>query len=131
MRYLLDAGSVVDLLHGSISKLAWRLRREKPVDVALPAIVAQELYCGAFRSQRAEQNVALVDALEFPVLEFDKEDARHAGEIRALAAAKGFALGPYDILVAGQARSRKLTLITHNMNGFARVPGLRCEDWLR
>jgi predicted nucleic acid-binding protein len=31
----------------------------------------------------ARENVALVDALRFAVLEFDNEDARQAGEIRA------------------------------------------------
>jgi hypothetical protein len=38
-------------------------------------------------------------------------------------------IGPYDVLIAGQARSRDATLVTHNTKEFGRVPGLRCDDW--
>jgi tRNA(fMet)-specific endonuclease VapC len=70
-----------------------------------------------------------VDGLRFPVLEFDQDDARHAGEIRAQLASKGTAIGPNDVLIAGQARARRLTLVTHNTTEFARVHGLKLEDW--
>jgi tRNA(fMet)-specific endonuclease VapC len=63
------------------------------------------------------------------VLEFDEEDARHAGEIRAQLASKGTPIGPFDVLIAGQARARELTLVTHNTSEFRRVPGLKVEDW--
>ena len=81
------------------------------------AVVIHELYYGAFKSQRVEKNVARVDALQFPVLEFDQEDARQAGEIRAHLASKGTPIGPYDVLIAGQAKARNLTLVTHNTIG--------------
>ena len=73
--------------------------------------------------------MARVDALQFPVLEFDHDDARHAGEVRAHLATKGTPIGPYGVLIAGQARARKLTLVTHNTTEFKRVPGLKVEDW--
>ena len=95
----------------------------------MSAVVIHELYYGAFKSQRVEKNVARVDALQFPVLEFDQEDARQAGEVRAHLASKGTPIGPYDVLIAGQARARKLTLVTHNTTEFQRVPGLKVEDW--
>ncbi|MFJ1260290.1 PIN domain-containing protein [Cupriavidus sp. CuC1] len=63
------------------------------------------------------------------MLDFDREDARHAGELRAALAAVGTPTGPYDVLTAGQARARALTLITHNTREFQRVAGLRVEDW--
>ena len=63
------------------------------------------------------------------VLEFDYEDARQAGEVRAHLASKGTAIGPYDVLIAGQAKARKLTLVTHNTTEFQRVSGLKVEDW--
>src|SRR5947209_20603125 len=89
MRYLLDANAVIGLLNDAASSLTRRARREKPADIAISAIVAHELFYGAFKSRRAEQNVALVDALRFAVIEFDGEDARQAGKIRAFLAAKG------------------------------------------
>ncbi|HZU90916.1 MAG TPA: type II toxin-antitoxin system VapC family toxin [Stellaceae bacterium] len=128
-RYLLDANAVIGLLNDPASKLAQRLRQERLGDVAISAIVVHELYYGAFKSRRTSQNVALIDALRFSVLEFDREDARKAGEIRAYLASKGTPIGPYDVLIAGQSVARNLILVTHNTGEFGRVPGLRIEDW--
>jgi tRNA(fMet)-specific endonuclease VapC len=129
MRYLLDANIVIALLNNATSTLARRVRREKPDEMAISAVVAHELFFGAFRSSRAAQNILLVDALQFAVLEFDKEDARQAGAIRALLAQNGTPIGPHDVLIAGQAVARNLILVTRNTGEFERVPGLRIEDW--
>jgi tRNA(fMet)-specific endonuclease VapC len=129
MRYLLDTNAAIALLRDGASKPARRIRREEPRDVAISAIVTHELFYGAFKSRRVTQNVAAVDALQFEVIEFDKEDARQAGEIRASLAARGSAIGPFDVLIAGQALARNLILVTHNTGEFSRVPGLEIEDW--
>jgi tRNA(fMet)-specific endonuclease VapC len=131
MRYLLDTNAIIALLNDTTSPIAKRVRRHAPRDFGVSAVVIHELYYGAFRSQRVEQNVARVDALRFSVVEFDEEDARQAGQIRAQLASKGTPIGPYDVLIAGQARARELTLVTHNTSEFQRVPGLRVEDWKR
>jgi tRNA(fMet)-specific endonuclease VapC len=128
MRYLLDANVVIGLLNDATSKLARRARRERPADIAISAIVAHELFYGAFKSRRATQNVTVIDALQFAVLEFDKEAARQAGEVRALLASRGAPIGPHDVLIAGQAKARNLILVTHNTDEFGRVPGLRFDD---
>ena len=94
MRYLLDANAVIALLSDTTSAIARRTRRHAPRDIGLPAIVLHELYYGAFKSQRVDQNVARVDALQFVVLEFDQDDARHAGEVRAHLASKGTPIRP-------------------------------------
>jgi tRNA(fMet)-specific endonuclease VapC len=129
MAYLLDTNAVIALLNAPRSKLASRVRQSNPTDVAVSVIALHELFYGAFKSQRALRNLAVLDALQFEVVEFDKEDARQAGEIRASLAARGTPIGPYDLLIAGQAISRDLTLITHNTVEFGRVTGLRLEDW--
>jgi tRNA(fMet)-specific endonuclease VapC len=129
MRYLLDANAIIALLNETTSPIARRVRRHAPRDFGVSAVVIHELYYGAFKSRRVEQNVARVDALQFSVLEFDEEDARQAGQIRAHLASKGTPIGAYDVLIAGQARARDLTLVTHNTSEFRRVPGLKVEDW--
>lgn len=129
MRYLLDANAVIALLNDTTSPIARRIRRYAPRDIGVSAVVIHELYYGAFKSQRVEKNVGRVDGLRFPVLEFDEDDARHAGEIRAELALKGTPIGPYDVLIAGQTRARELTLVTHNTTEFTRVAGLMVEDW--
>jgi len=129
MRYLLDANVVIALLKDTTSATARRVRRERIGDIAISAVVSHELFYGAFKSRRRIQNVAVIDALQFVVLEFDKEDARQAGEIRALLASEGTPIGPYDVLIAGQAVARDMILVTQNTREFELVPGLRFEDW--
>lgn len=129
MRYLLDANAVIAVLNEPAGPVSLRLRQHQPAEVGLSTIVMHELYFGAFKSQRRERNLTLVDGLQFEVLPLDQEDARHAGEIRALLAAQGMPIGAYDILIAGQARARALTLITRNLREFVRVPGLMTENW--
>ena len=129
MRYILDANAIIGLLNDNTSKLARRARQERPADIGLSAIVLHELFYGAFKSLRATQNLALIDALQFAVVEFDREDARQAGAVRAFLAPKGTPIGPFDALIAGQAIARELTLVTHNTREFRRVPRLRIEDW--
>jgi tRNA(fMet)-specific endonuclease VapC len=96
---------------------------------ALIGILRDRNFYGAFKSSRAVENVALVDALQLPVIEFDKEDARQAGQIRAFLSVRGTGIGPYDVLIAGQAVARDMILVTHNTQEFGRVPGLQIEDW--
>ena len=108
MRYLLDANAIIALLSDTTSRIARRVRRYEPRDFGVSAFVIHELYCGSFRSRRVEQNVGRVDALQFSVVEFDEEDARQTGQIRAHLASKGTPIGPYDVLIAGQARARDL-----------------------
>ena len=129
MRYLLDANAVIVLLNGTNPKLARRLRRESLADVGVSAIVLHELYYGAFRSSRPAANLAVVDQLQFSIVTFEKEDARSAGQVRAQLRVKGTPVGPYDVLIAGQALGRRLVLVTHNRREFARVAGLVTEDW--
>jgi tRNA(fMet)-specific endonuclease VapC len=129
MKYLLDANAVIALLNNTRSRTARRARRHKPGDVGISAIVLHELYYGAFKSQRTARNVALIDSLQFEVIELDQEDAKQAGEVRALLAVRGAPIGPYDVLIAGQAKARRLILVTRNTAEFARVPDLRIEDW--
>lgn len=129
MPYLLDANAVIGLLNKTDSVLLKKLQQYKPSEVSVSSIVIHELYYGAFKSKRAANNVVLVDELQFEVLEFTKDDARAAGEIRAQLAIKGTPIGPYDVLIAGQAKSRDATLVTQNLKEFGRVPGLRVVNW--
>ncbi|MGA9430725.1 MAG: PIN domain-containing protein [Xanthobacteraceae bacterium] len=63
------------------------------------------------------------------ILNFDADDAREAGDIRAALERAGTPIRPYDIHIAAQARRRGATLVTANAREFARVPGLAIQDW--
>jgi tRNA(fMet)-specific endonuclease VapC len=94
--------------------------------------VLHELWYGVAKSSRPEANAAALVSFLNLALErwpFDEDDAREAGEIRAALARAGTPIGPYDALIAGQARRRGAILVTANQREFARVPGLKTEDW--
>ncbi len=129
MQYLLDTNACVALLNGTSPALAQKVLRHAPAEIGLPAPVAYELYYGAYKSKRTDRNVALLDQMEFELVPFDGGDARMAGEIRARLEARGQPIGPDDFLIAGQACSRRLVLVTANTREFERVEDLRCEDW--
>jgi tRNA(fMet)-specific endonuclease VapC len=128
VKFLLDINAVVALLKGHEGFRA-RLTTHQPSDFGLPSIVKHELFYGAFKSQRVRENLARIQALEFEVLAFDRGDAREAGKIRTELAKAGTTIGPYDVLIAGQAIARSMTLVTHNTREFHRLPNLRVEDW--
>ena len=132
IRYLLDTNVVISLIGKKSEILQDRLLSRKPGSVAISVIVMHELYFGAYKSQRVEYNLetARLFLRNVPVLELDERDATTAGEIRAALAITGKPIGPYDVLLAGQAKARDLTLVTNNTREFDRVPGLRVEDWL-
>jgi tRNA(fMet)-specific endonuclease VapC len=111
-------------------RLAEQLRQR--TEIGLPAIALFELCYGHARSKRrAESDRLLLEFLApgIMVLPFGPEDAAHAGEIRADLESKGTPIGPYDCLIAAQARCRGATLVTANSREFARVPGLLVADW--
>ncbi len=128
MKFLLDSNAVIAVLKGHRGVNA-RIRQHRPADCAISAIVAHELFFGAYRGQRQAENLARVEALRFEVLDFDREDARQAGRLRAALASAGTPIGPFDVLIAGQALARGLTLVTHNVREFLRIPALQVEDW--
>lgn len=129
MKFLLDTNAVIAIIAGH-RQIIDRLADYAPRDFALPSVGLHELYFGAFKSQRVEANLARIEALRFEVLELTEQDARAAGEIRAELGRLGTPIGPYDVLIAGQALARERVLITNNLREFDRVPGLQAEDWL-
>lgn len=129
MGYLLDTNAVIALLKSATSPIALEARRHDPREIVLSSIVTHELYFGAFKSQFPDASRARLDALRFEVLAFDKEDSIAAGKVRVELGVMGTPIGPFDVLIAGQALCRGLTLVTANTREFIRVQGLTVEDW--
>ncbi len=130
----LDTNVIIAALNEATSPARARINRAIAgrVPVAVSAVVLSELWYGAAKSGQVEYNTArLQDFLSAPidVLDFDADDAREAGEIRAVLAKAGTPIGPYVVLIAAQARRRGATLATANEREFARVPGLKTENW--
>ena len=100
--------------------------------VAVPAVAVFELWYGSATSARQKANLQRLESFfagPLELLTFDDEHARAAGEIRAALEGRGTPIGAYDLLIASQALRRDATLVTANTAEFARVDGLRWQDW--
>lgn len=127
--YLLDTNVCVALLNRSNENVWRRVHATAPERVFVSIIAIYELWYGAYKSARWRQNVAKIDELRFQVLPLTRGDARMAGEIRATLERRGTPIGPYDLLIAGQAMAGALTLVTNNTREFGRIDGLQIADW--
>ncbi|MEQ1689579.1 MAG: PIN domain-containing protein [Sphingopyxis sp.] len=101
-------------------------------NLAISTVVLHELHEGVLRSYASERHGIELDEflLNVKVLDFDRDAAIHAAEIKADLLKRRCVIGPNDLLIAGHARSLGLRLITGNLGEFNRVAGLHCEDWL-
>jgi tRNA(fMet)-specific endonuclease VapC len=126
--FLLDTNAANSLNRETPSFMERRLGFS-PKDFGISSIVAFEMFYGAYRGTRVQANLSEMDRLQLEIVPFDRNDAQAAGRIRAQLQRLGTPIGPYDILIAGQALARDLTLITRNVREFSRVDGLRVENW--
>lgn len=129
MIYGLDTNAIIRIVNEPHSALADYARSHAANDLVISAIVAYELYFGAFKSAKVTRNLLLVEALPFAIVPFEDRDAREAGLIRAELTRIGRPIRPFDTLIAGQARARGWTMVTRNVSEFSRVPGLTIENW--
>ncbi len=99
--------------------------------MCISSVTLGELIYGAECSQQPERNLADMEAMtaRLDVLPFDSRAASHFGQVRAELRRAGQPIGPYDMMIAGHARSLGLILVTNNLKDFIRVQGLRLENW--
>ena len=131
MRYLLDANICIYMAKRKPARVLLRFERLQPGDVGMSVITYLELVYGAWKSQQVEQNLAKIERLArlIPVRPLDVGVATHYGRLRRELERKGSLIGAYDLLIAAQALSLDLTLVTNNVREFARIKGLSVENW--
>lgn len=131
LRYMLDTNLCVRVLRDRPAS-ARRRFNETSEALCISTVVLTELLHGAAKLERPVENRrALEDfAARLDVLPFDAAAADHAADTHAVLEGRREPIGAYDLLIAGHARSRGLTVVTGNLREFRRVEGLRCEDWL-
>jgi tRNA(fMet)-specific endonuclease VapC len=130
-RYILDTNILSDLLRNPGGRAARRLAMVGEATVCTSIVVACELrYGAAKRGSRAlaERVEMLLSSLE--VLPLDRESDRHYAEIRSHLERLGEKIGPNDLLIAAHTLALDLTLVTEDVEEFARVPRLPVENWL-
>jgi tRNA(fMet)-specific endonuclease VapC len=132
MRYLLDTDTCIYALKRNATVIANMLSRSRS-DIGLSVVTEAELRTGAAKSSSPTRTLHLVENFLGPlaILEFTSADAAAYAQVRARLERAGTPIGPLDTLIAAQAVARKLTLVTNNQREFARVSGLRLDNWAR
>jgi tRNA(fMet)-specific endonuclease VapC len=131
LRHLLDTNILSDLIRNPDGRAARRLAVVGEATVCTSIVVACELRYGAAKkgsrtlSGRVE---SLLESLE--VLPLDREADRQYAEIRLHLDRTGRPIGPNDLLIAAHALALDLTLISDNVEEFARIPRLTLDNWL-
>jgi len=134
--FLLDTNVCVEIIRGRPDHVRERFRRHVKAghEIFISTITSFELWYGAEKSDHPEANRKKTEFFlngPLALLEFDEEDSRAAGSIRARLELEGRMIGPFDTLLAGQALRRNLILVTGNTREFSRIHGLQTENWNR
>ena len=126
-RILLDTSVAIALLSGDVA-VTERLLQAR--EVYLPIIALGELYLGALKSKRMDDNVARIDELASGVgiRGCDMETARDYAAIKNRLRIQGKPIPENDVWIAAIARQHGLTLVTRDAH-FAVVEDLSSETW--
>jgi tRNA(fMet)-specific endonuclease VapC len=129
-RYLLDTNTCIAVMRNHVMAVK-RMAAVPPGECAVSTVTSYELFTGVEKCANPAKERAKVDLLLKTVAElpFESKAAKEAGRIRSLLEAQGRPIGPYDLLLAGQALALSMTLVTANSSEFSRVSGLSWENW--
>lgn len=130
LRYMLDTNICIYALRHLFPALN-DIFNSRAEQIAVSTVVLSELYFGVENSSRPDDNLKVLESFSarMEVLPFDTGAAAHSGQIRVALQRSGQPIGPYDLMIAGHARSMGLALVTNNTGEFERVPGLMVENW--
>ncbi|HUY80867.1 MAG TPA: type II toxin-antitoxin system VapC family toxin [Acidobacteriaceae bacterium] len=130
-RYLLDTNAISDVLKNPRSAAADQIRSRSVSDqVCTSIIVASELHYGVAKKSsvvlaaRVEELLAVIE-----IMPFTADAYRHYGNLRVELERKGTPIGANDMLIAAHALATNSVLVTGNQREFARIRGLKLENW--
>jgi tRNA(fMet)-specific endonuclease VapC len=130
---LLDTDTLIEVLRGNPSAVETFSTRTAATTLGASAITAAELFHGAARSSDPPTRTTEVKTLlsQLETLQVDGAVAERFGAIKTNLQRQGRVIADFDLLIAATALVHAVTLVTHNIRDFARIPGLVLDDWLR
>jgi len=132
MKYLLDTNICIYLIKQKPRQVLQKFEAHAVGDIGVSAITVAELEFGAQKSQYPLQNQRALEQFLIPlaIADFDYNAAVVYGRLRAELQAQGTPIGSLDMLIAAQAVSLEVVLITNNEREFVRVPRLKVANWV-
>jgi len=132
MRFLLDTNTCIYIIKRKPLQVLEKVQTLDISDVGISSITVAELEYGVYKSQRQEQNKLALTHFLLPleILPFDERATQTYGRIRAELQSQGVVIGSMDMLIASQAISFGLILVTNNARELSRIPELVLENWV-
>jgi tRNA(fMet)-specific endonuclease VapC len=131
LQYMLDTNICIYVIKSYPPKLREKFNRLAE-QLCISTVTLAELHYGAEKSLRRLENLQAIEhfTARLDVLEFSSKAAAHYGQIRTELERAGKPVGAHDMLIAAHARAEGLVVVTNNTREFARIPGLRVENWV-
>lgn len=132
MKYLLDTNICIYLIKAKPYQVLERFNSHAVGDIGISTITVAELQYGVSKSHHVTRNRQALEQFFLPltIVDFDPAAAAIYGTIRATLEAQGQPIGPLDMLIAAQALSLHLILVTNNVREFSRIPKLKLVNWV-
>ncbi len=132
MKYLIDTNICIYIMNERPIEVIRKFKKYPIGEIGVSAITVSELQYGVTKSIHKGKNRRRLEEFLFPfdILSYDELAAGVYGIIRAQLEESGKLIGPLDLLIAAQALSRDLTLVTNNEKEFKRIKKLKVENWV-
>lgn len=130
-RWMLDTNTVSYAFKGIHPGVRAHMARHPPAALCISAITQSELLYGVAKNPAATRIKGVVE--EFlrwiEVLDWSADVAATHGALRADLERRGVGLGAFDLMIAAHALALDTVLVS-NDRAFAKVPGLKLENWV-
>jgi tRNA(fMet)-specific endonuclease VapC len=130
MKFLLDTNTCIYAIkkYGDVIEA---MSAVNPDVIAVSVVSEAELRTGAAKSTAPMRNLHTLEIFLAPltIVDFTSQDTIAYAQVRAKLERAGTPIGALDLIIAAQALTRDLTLVTNNEREFRRVSGLRVENW--
>ncbi len=133
MTLTLDTNVFIEIVRNRSKAVRQRFYEALATETRMVAslIVVHELHvgCELHHDPTAERSRVRFALSQVEIEPFDEADMSAAARLSATLIGRGQKIGPYDLLIAGQALARDWTVVTANTREFARIDGLKVIDW--
>ena len=132
MKFYLDTNICIYFLKGKYEIIRTRLLEKHPDDIKICSIVKAELFYGAEKSTKREENLKKIEEFLFPfeIIPFGEQESIAYARIRSKLEKDGKPIGPNDLLIASTVLENDGILVTNNVKEFERVEDLQIENWV-
>lgn len=129
MKYLLDTNVLIGLFKNKyhIRETILSVGRSQCV---ISSLTIGELLVGAYKGKDLRQKYEVEKTRKlFTIVPISENVIDLYAQLRAQLELSGTRIDDIDLLIASTAITNNLTLITHNIKHFNRIPNLKIEDW--